>query len=39
MTTFAHGLPPATPAVGIGGAMDVAFVDGTAYVLVTLVGP
>ena len=39
MTTFAHGLPPATPAVGIGGAMDVAFIDGTAYVLVTLVGP
>ena len=39
MTTFAHGLPPAIPAVGIGGAMDVAFVDGTAYVLVTLVGP
>jgi hypothetical protein len=39
MTTFADGLPPTTPVGGIGGAMDVAFVDGTAYVLVTLVGP
>ncbi len=39
VTTFASGLPPAIPAVGIGGAMDVAFVDDTAYVLVTLVGP
>jgi hypothetical protein len=39
LTTFASGLPPATAAVGIGGAMDVAFLDGTAYVLVTLVGP
>jgi hypothetical protein len=38
MTTFADGLPPTTPVGGIGGAMDVAFVDGTAYVLVTLVG-
>jgi hypothetical protein len=39
ITTFASGLPPAIPAVGIGGAMDVAFLGGTAYVLVTLVGP
>jgi sugar lactone lactonase YvrE len=39
LTTFVGGLPPANPEVGIGGAMDVAFVDGTAYVLVTLVGP
>jgi hypothetical protein len=39
VTTFASGLPPAIPAVGIGGAIDVAFVGGTAYVLVTLVGP
>jgi hypothetical protein len=39
MTTFASGLPPSIPAVGIGGAMDVAFIGDTAYVLVTLVGP
>ena len=38
-STFADGLPPAVPDVGIGGAIDVAFVHGTAYVLVTLVGP
>jgi hypothetical protein len=37
VTTFASGLPPSI--VGIGGAMDVAFIGGTAYVLVTLVGP
>lgn len=34
--TFASGLPPSI--VGIGGAMDVAFIGSTAYVLVTLVG-
>ena len=39
VTTFASGLPPLIPAVGLGGAMDVAFFGGTAYVLVTLVGP
>jgi len=39
LTTFASGLPKAIPAVGIGGAIDVAFIDGTAYVLVTLVDP
>lgn len=39
VTTFASGLPPAIPAVGLGGAMDVEFKGGTAYVLVTLVGP
>lgn len=39
VTTFASGLPPAIPAIGIGGAMDVVFTHGTAYVLVTLVGP
>ena len=39
VTTFASGLPPAIPDVGIGGAMDVVFTHGTAYVLVTLVGP
>jgi hypothetical protein len=39
ITTFATGLPPAIPDVGIGGAIDVAFLGDTAYVLVTLVGP
>lgn len=34
-TTFASGLPPAV--LPIGGAMDIAFVGRTAYVLVTLV--
>ncbi len=37
MTTFASGLP--TRVGRIGGAMDVAFIGSTAYVLVTLVGP
>jgi hypothetical protein len=37
ITTFASGLPARI--VGIGGAMDVAFIGKTAYVLVTLVGP
>src|SRR5215217_4707178 len=36
-SAYATGLPQSI--VGIGGAMDVAFLDGTAYVLVTLVGP
>ncbi len=36
-TTFASGLPKSI--VGVGGAMDIAFIGGTAYVLVTLVGP
>jgi sugar lactone lactonase YvrE len=36
VTTFASGLP--TAIAGIGGAIDVAFVGKTAYVLVTLVG-
>jgi hypothetical protein len=35
-TTVASGLPPSI--VGIGGAIDVAFIKKTAYVLVTLVG-
>jgi sugar lactone lactonase YvrE len=39
VTTFATGLPPSLETVGIGGAMDVAFVGRRAYVLVTLVGP
>jgi hypothetical protein len=37
VTTFATGLP--TRVVGTGGAMDIAFIGHTAYVLVTLVGP
>ena len=36
---FASGLPLQIESVGIGGAMDVAFVGSTAYVLATLVGP
>jgi hypothetical protein len=36
-TTFASGLPPSI--IGIGGAIDVAFIDNIAYALVTLVGP
>jgi hypothetical protein len=37
ITTFASGLPKSI--VGIGGTTDVAFIGGTAYALVTLVGP
>jgi hypothetical protein len=37
--TYATGLPPLLPQVGIGGAMDIEFIGSTAYVLVTLVGP
>jgi hypothetical protein len=37
VTTYASGLPPSI--IGFGGAMDVEFIDSTAYVLVTLVGP
>jgi hypothetical protein len=37
VTTFASGLPAALPAWPIGGPMDVAFLDGTAYALVTMV--
>src|SRR5215469_15194034 len=33
-TTFASGLPPSI--IGIGGAIDVAFIDNIAYALVTL---
>ena len=36
-TTFASGLPPQV--IPLGGAIDVAFVGATMYVLVTLVGP
>jgi sugar lactone lactonase YvrE len=35
VTPFVDGLPPSV--VGIGGVMDVAFIDDTAYALVTLV--
>lgn len=34
---FASGLPQMIPEVGIGGVMDVEFLGGTAYALVTLV--
>ena len=37
VTTFASGLPRAV--IGIGGAIDVAFIDNIAYALVTLVSP
>jgi hypothetical protein len=36
VTTYASGLPPSI--IGIGGAIDVVFKSGTAYVLVTAVG-
>jgi sugar lactone lactonase YvrE len=36
ITTFATGLPQQI--IPLGGAIDIAFLDGTAYVLVTLVG-
>jgi sugar lactone lactonase YvrE len=36
LTTFASGLPKAI--IGIGGAIDVAFIGRRAYALVTLVG-
>lgn len=36
-STFAEGLPPSL--IGIGGAVDIEFIGGTAYVLVSLVGP
>ena len=37
LSTFASGLPQRI--VGLGGAMDIAFIHHTAYVLVTLVSP
>ena len=37
VTTFATGLPKSI--IGLGGAIDVAFIGKTAYALVTLVGP
>jgi hypothetical protein len=36
-STYADGLPK--PVIGLGGAMDIAFLGHTAYVLVTLVSP
>jgi hypothetical protein len=36
VTTYTEGLPPAI--LPIGGANDLVFMDGTAYVLVTMVG-
>jgi len=36
ITTFANGLPGSI--IGIGGTTDVAFIGGTAYALVTVVG-
>jgi hypothetical protein len=36
-TTFASGLPRAI--IGVGGVIDVAFIDNIAYALVTLVSP
>jgi hypothetical protein len=38
VSIFASGLPKWLPILGMGGAMDIAFIDQTAYVLVTLVG-
>jgi len=38
-TTFASGLPTLNPDIGIGGVVDVTFVGGKAYALVTLVSP
>jgi hypothetical protein len=37
VSTYATGLPPSI--IGIGGVTDVAFIGGTAYAIVTLVGP
>ena len=37
ITTFASGLPQSI--IGVGGTTDVAFIGGTAYALVTAVGP
>ena len=39
VTTFATGFPLVNTPPGIGGAIDVAFVGHTAYVLVANVGP
>lgn len=38
-STYASGLPELIPAAGTGGAMDLAFLHGRLYAVVTLVGP
>lgn len=38
VSVYASGLPMGSLGIGIGGPMDVAFIGGTAYALVTLVG-
>jgi hypothetical protein len=38
VTTFASGLPEQQAILGLGGVMDVAFIENTAYALITLVG-
>jgi hypothetical protein len=37
-STYATGLPKLIPETGYGGAVDIAFLDGKAYALVTVVG-
>lgn len=39
VTNFAEDLPVPVADIGVGGATDVVFIDGIAYVLVTVVGP
>ena len=39
VATFAEGLPIPAWDIGANGAVDIAFVDGVAYVLVAVVGP
>jgi hypothetical protein len=38
-STLVEGLPKKLPWLPLGGPLDVAFLEGTAYVLVTMVGP
>jgi hypothetical protein len=39
MSTFATGLPTRLDGITVGGVTDVAFLGGTAYALVSVVGP
>jgi hypothetical protein len=39
VTTYWDGLPSRLPFLPIGGVVDVAFLDGVAYALATMVGP